>query len=251
MVRGLGDIGSAVAHRLFCSGYSVVINDEPKPTTTRRGMAFADAAFDGSAILEGVEAVRVPDLSRLSKVLASREAIPVYVRPMRVLLKVIQPDVLVDARMKKHSEPEPQRGLAPLTIGLGPDVVAGRHADVVVETSWERLGEVILQGASLALRGEPRVLGGHARDRYVYAPFQGVFHTKFRIGDLVREGEGIAEVDGSILSAPLDGLLRGRHETVYPSRSERRSSRWTRAARARRCEASGSDRAGSPMPFCR
>ena len=172
-------------------------------------MAFADAAFDGSAILEGVEAVRVPDLSRLSKVLASREAIPVYVRPMRMLLKVIQPDVLVDARMKKHSEPDPQRGLAPLTIGLGPDVVAGRHADVVVETSWERLGEVILQGASLALRGEPRVLGGHARDRYVYAPFQGVFHTKFHIGDLVRAGEGIAEVDGSILSAPLDGLLRG------------------------------------------
>ena len=51
LVRGVGDIGSAVAHRLFGAGYGVVIHDDPQPTTTRRGMAFADAVFDGRASL--------------------------------------------------------------------------------------------------------------------------------------------------------------------------------------------------------
>jgi xanthine dehydrogenase accessory factor len=172
-------------------------------------MAFADAAFDGWAMLEGVEASRVPDLRRLTKTLASREAIPVYVRPIAPLLKIIQPDVVVDARMRKHADPEVQRGLAPLTLGLGPGLVAGQHADVVVETSWERLGAVITEGESLPLAGEPRALGGHARDRYIYAPFDEIFRTKFRIGDLVFEGQEIAEIDSSALTAPLDGVLRG------------------------------------------
>jgi xanthine dehydrogenase accessory factor len=41
LVRGVGDIGSAVAHLVFREGYAVVLHDEPAPTTTKRGMAFA------------------------------------------------------------------------------------------------------------------------------------------------------------------------------------------------------------------
>ncbi len=73
LVRGVGDIGSAVAHRLFREGYGVVIHDDPKPTMTRRGMAFADAAFDGHAVLDGVRAVRADDLERVKRVLARRD----------------------------------------------------------------------------------------------------------------------------------------------------------------------------------
>ena len=53
VVRGVGDIGSAGAHRLFREGCRPVIHDDPNPTTTRRGMAFADAIFDGQAELDG------------------------------------------------------------------------------------------------------------------------------------------------------------------------------------------------------
>ena len=139
VVRGVGDVGSAVAHRLFVEGYAVVIHAGPTPTTTRRGMAFADAVFDG----------------------------------------------------------------------VGPSLLAGHHADVVVETSWDRLGAIITDGSSLPLSGEPREIGGHARDRYVYAPVAGVFRTKAGVGDLVREGQAIAEISRTALRAPLDGILRG------------------------------------------
>jgi hypothetical protein len=93
-------------------------------------MAFAGAVFDGHALLDGVRAFGADDV---------RDSIPLYVRDIGPLLQRLQPVVLVDARMRKHAAPEVQRGLADLTIGLGPDLVAGRRAHVVIETSWEGL----------------------------------------------------------------------------------------------------------------
>ena len=209
LVRGVGDIGSAVAHLLFREGYSVVIHDDPKPTTTRRGMAFADAVFDGLAVLEGVRAIRAAGLAQVHQTLAAREVIPVYVGDLGPLLNVFQPAVLVDARMRKHAPPEGQRGLALFTIGLGPALVAGHHADVVVETSWEGLGTVIHDGETLPLAGEPRTIGGHARERYVYAPCTGVFHTALQIGDAVAARQPVATIEGTVIAAPLAGTLRG------------------------------------------
>jgi xanthine dehydrogenase accessory factor len=209
LVRGIGDIGSAVAHRLFREGYAVVLHDVPMPTTTRRGMAFADAVFEGHAALEGVHAVRAHDLARVQESLDSQNAIPVYVREIGPLLARLRPSVLVDARMRKHAAPEVQRELASLTVALGPALVAGRHADVVVETSWDGLGTVITEGASRILGGEPREIAGHGRDRYVYAPLEGIFRTKARIGDAVRAGQEVAEIGSTVLTAPLEGLLRG------------------------------------------
>src|SRR5215813_13235951 len=112
IVRGVGDVGSAVAHRLFLEGYAVVMHDEPTPTTTRRGMAFADAVFDGSAVLENVTAVRVDDLARVTEALSEHRAIPIYVRDIDPFFANLHPDILVDARMRKHQEAEIQRGLA-------------------------------------------------------------------------------------------------------------------------------------------
>lgn len=215
IVRGIGDIGSAVAHLLFREGYGVVVHDDPRPATTRRGMAFADAVFDGHAVLDQVRAVRADTMEHVVRALDRRDVIPVYVRPWGLLLATLGHRVLVDARVRKHTAPEVQIGYADMTIALGPALVAGRHAHVVVETSWDGLGEVISEGASLPLTGEPRAIAGHARDRYVYAPFDGVFRTKARIGDTVRQGEEIAEIDATVLSAPLDGVLRGlTHDDV-------------------------------------
>jgi xanthine dehydrogenase accessory factor len=172
-------------------------------------MAFADAVFDGRASLEGIDAVRCRDVARVRNLLGSGRAVPVYVRDLGPLLANLKPTVLVDARMRKHAEPEVQIGYADLTVGLGPDLEPGRHASVVVETSWERLGEVITVGASLPLGGEPREIKGHSRARYVYAPFDGEFHTKARIGDLVRQGDEVGTIGSMSLVAPFDGALRG------------------------------------------
>ena len=214
LVRGSNDIGSAAAHRLFQANYAVVIHDAFLPTVTRRKMAFTDAIFDGKAELEGVQAVRWDDLTTLSDALASPQFIPVFVGEFNHLLETIQPEVLIDARMRKHQQPETQRGLAPLTIGLGPNFVAGETTDLVVETSWgEAMGKVIEQGPTRPLKGEPREIGGHARERYVYAPDAGTFYTDHQIGDRVEQGQVIARINAAILHAPLTGILRGLTHT--------------------------------------
>ena len=48
LIRGSGDVGSAVAHLLLRAGHGVVIHDVALPAAPRRGMAFADAIFDGA-----------------------------------------------------------------------------------------------------------------------------------------------------------------------------------------------------------
>jgi xanthine dehydrogenase accessory factor len=122
----------------------------------------------------------------------------------------MQPDVLIDARMRKRSTPEIQRSLTPLTIGLGPNFAAGETTDLAVETNWgEELGKVIECGATRPLAGEPHSIEGHARDRYLYAPIDGQFRTALHIGSSVRAGQVVAQIGPVSLFAPLDGVLRG------------------------------------------
>ena len=210
LVRGSGDIASAVAHLIFRAGYAVIIHDTAQPATTRRKMAFTDAIFEGRATLESLEAQLVEDYTLLHSSLATHEIIPVTTLDFQALLQALHPKVLVDARMRKHSQPENQLTFAPFTIGLGPNFVAGETIRVAVETAWgENLGQAITSGKTSPLMGEPKSIEGHARDRYLYAPCAGVFHIFHKIGDTVTQGDKIAHIGDALLSAPISGVLRG------------------------------------------
>ncbi len=209
LVCGSGDVGSAVVHALFAAHHQVILQDDPAPAYTRRGMAFTDAFFDGKAELEQVIAKRSSLGVHLQSMLACGRAIPALTVDRSEVIDAVHPDIVIDARMKKRAQPEMLRGAAPLTLGLGPNFLAGDTTDIVIETSWEAPGRVIKQGASLPLRGEPQTLGGHGRARYVYAPDAGVFETQLAIGDRVESGQVIATLAGKPILAPLSGRLRG------------------------------------------
>ena len=139
-----------------------------------------------------------------------RKGIPALSESLEDVLAAFTPDVLVDARMRKHDTPEPQRGLAPLTIGLGPNCEAGETTDVAVETaSGHELGHVLWTRRARDLEGEPQEIDGHVRDRYVYAPCSGPFATGHEIGEVVRQGEIVGTVRSASVRAPLSGRLRG------------------------------------------
>jgi xanthine dehydrogenase accessory factor len=100
--------------------------------------------------------------------------------------------------------------MAPLTIGLGPNFVAGQTVDLAIETMWgERLGAIIEAGSTMPLAGEPRPIGGVGRARFVYAPAGGRFETSARIGDRVEESAVIATIGEIGLRAPISGVIRG------------------------------------------
>ena len=209
LVRGSGDVGSAVAHRLFSARHKVILQDDPSPAYTRRGMAFTDVFFDGKAELEKVIAKRSALGDHVRTMLTCGRAIPTLIGAWRDIVNALQPAVIIDARLKKRATPESLRGAAPLTIGLGPNFIATENVDVVIETSWDAPGHVIKQGPALPLQGEPQPLGGHGRERYVYAPNAGNFVTSHAIGDHVEAGEHIATLAGEPILAPLSGRLRG------------------------------------------
>ncbi len=210
LIRGSNDVASATAYTLFHAGYAVFIHDIPQPTVTRRKMAFADAVFDGTAMLNGLEARLVEQRLLLPDLLAQHEVVPVVVGKLEETLRGMSPEILVDARMRKHHQPEAQLALAPLTIGLGPNFVVGHITHLAIETGrGEHLGQIVRLGAPQPLQGEPNDIGGHGRDRYVYAPRAGIFQTSFQPGDPVARGQEIARIDHTPLFSPLAGVLRG------------------------------------------
>jgi len=209
LVRGCGDIGSAIAHALFSAGHAVLIQDVAAPSFARRGMAYTDAIFEGSACLEGIVGRRTQDVFSIRRMIELREEIPVVAESFSKILGYLRPQVLIDARMNKRSIPEKQSGLAPLTIGLGPNFIAGETTDLVIETAWNGLGTILVSGSSQPLSGEPRPINGVGRERYVYAPEGGRFDTDFEIGATVRKGDAVARIGANRVRAPLDGCLRG------------------------------------------
>jgi xanthine dehydrogenase accessory factor len=210
LVRGSGDVGSAVAHLLLRSGYGVVIHEVERPTAPRRGMAFTDAVFDGACELEGVRARHVDDIVGLAPAIVARAEVCITTAGLGFVLADVQPGVLIDARMRKRDEPEIQLDLAALTIGLGPNFVAGETTHLAIETQWgDALGTIVSEGSTRPLAGEPRSFDGHGRDRFVYAPVAGVLRTDAAIGDRVSAGDVVATIGAQQLAAPLDGILRG------------------------------------------
>ncbi|MBI3507034.1 MAG: xanthine dehydrogenase [Proteobacteria bacterium] len=203
LIRGIGDVGSAVAHALRMAGHIVLIHDVARPAVHRRKMSFADSLFDGSAELEGLACTRAGGTANLGDGLVSTSA------PYAGTCTAFRPDMLVDARLRKRVEPEDMRADAPLTVGLGPGFDAWKNCHVAVETSWTALGRIVHDGATLALAGEPKPLGGAGRERLVYSPQDGIFRTRAEIGDAAIAGAQVGTVDGGPIVAPMSGILRG------------------------------------------
>jgi xanthine dehydrogenase accessory factor len=210
LIRGSNEVASAVAHQLFKAGFPVGLHDEPRPDTNRRSVSFADCAFDGEAWFDGVKAVLVDDPRAMRPMMDVHAVIPMAVQPIDAVVADVKPDILIDARMRKREHPESQMGLAPLTMGLGPNFVAGGNADLVVETGWgDDMGHVYDHGSTRPLEGDPHPIGGHSRDRFIYARDAGLFRTHYSIGQMVTKGEVIGAIDGAPVQAPLTGKLRG------------------------------------------
>jgi xanthine dehydrogenase accessory factor len=219
VVRGCGDVGSAVAHALYLQGADVIVSDEPAPAHPRRGMAFTDGFFETQAELDGVVARQAPE------VVARADDDPVWLsdRPLDELLRAAQADVLVDARMRKHLPPDDQRGVASTVVGLGPGFDTRSNCDLAIETAWgESLGRVVAEGRTSRQGGEPRALGGAGRERFFYASGEGTWHTGLHIGEAVTQGQVVGSLGDVDVRSPLTGVLRGlSHDGAHVARQRK------------------------------
>jgi xanthine dehydrogenase accessory factor len=209
LIKGAGEQASATAHRLFRCGYRVAMTDLERPTAIRRTVAFCSAIYEGEIEIEGVRGVR----SKVEAVAALPQGewpyIPVCVDPEARLVALWSPEVIVDARILKTNL-DNRCGDAPLVIGLGPGLEAGRDVHYVVETMrGHDLGRIIASGPSSSDTGEPGEIGGYTHERVVRAPASGVFTSPRRIGERVEAGDVIGSVAGVEVKAQIAGVLRG------------------------------------------
>lgn len=207
LIRGGGEVASAIAHRLALAGCRVCMTEVIQPLAVSRGVAFSEAVYDGKKEIEGIVARHVNSFPGIAKAWQEGE-IAITIDPEAAIRGTLKPEVLIDAIMAKRNLGT-RISDAPLVIGLGPGFKAGKDVHMVVETNdSESLGRVIPSGEAEKDSGVPIPIDGLTFERVLHAPKNGLFQTEKNIGDTVAAGEVVASVAGEPLKAEVGGVIR-------------------------------------------
>lgn len=208
VIRGAGDIASGIAHRLFKSGFSVVMTEIEKPLLVRQGVSFGMAVYEVEKEVEQVIARKIQSIDEIDDVIKINR-IPVLIDEDFNIIKSRKFNFIVDATMRKH-EPEICYKEFGYSIGIGPGFTAGKNVDAVIETyRCNDLGRVIYAGTARKNTGVPNNLEGVTFERILRAPCDGVFQSTKEIGDYVIKGDVVGYVGGVTVHACIDGYIRG------------------------------------------
>ncbi|MBC5996921.1 EF2563 family selenium-dependent molybdenum hydroxylase system protein [Romboutsia ilealis] len=213
LVRGAGDLASAVIHKLHMCGFKVVALEIEKPLAIRRQVAFCEAVYEGEVEIEGVSCKLCNSISQVKETLKINK-VALYIDPKGESIKEINPKVVVDCILAKKNIGT-NRDMADLTIGLGPGFCAGEDVDIVIETMrGHNLGRVIRMGKPKENTGIPGEINGVSKDRVVYSQVNGIISILCDIGDIVKKNQVLAYIEDNSgnkheVLASIDGLLRG------------------------------------------
>lgn len=212
IVRGGGDLATGTIYKLRQCGFPVLVLETGCPSAIRRNVAFSEAVYQGSQSVEGMTCLLAKTPAEAEKLLSAGK-LPMLVDPEGACISALRPLAVVDGILAKKNLGT-HRGMAPITVALGPGFTAGEDVDAVVETKrGHNLGKVIYSGAAAPDTGIPGIIGGFGKERVIHSPAAGVLRNVSRITDRVTKGQTIAVVEteqGEIpVQATMDGLLRG------------------------------------------
>ena len=244
VVRGGGDIATGTIHRLWKSGFRLLVLETDYPSAIRRQVSVCEAVYRRETKVEDLTAVRIEpsawtewisnpqreenEISIVRKQLLQEirhcyqlRVVPVLVDAKGISIGLLKPQVVIDAILAKKNLGTGIE-MAPLTIALGPGFEAGADVHYVVETMrGHNLGRVIEKGSAMPNTGVPGVIAGYDRERVIHSPAEGRIKPVHKIGDYVNQGEIIAEIiveNGTIVPvlASITGLIRGLITEGYP-----------------------------------
>lgn len=206
LVLGIGETASAIARELFLADHIVALHQAPPPPNLRRKMSFSDAWFDGSSVLEGVEARRADLVAEFMLGLRSRMFIPVLTHPLSQILERWPWEVIVDADLEGRKEQIRITNLAALTIGVGEGCIAGDTCDLAIDAHGNDPGAIRRPGELVAARTS---IDAEAEPALVFAGAAGIFSAIKGIGNVVAAGEAFGSIDDAPTLAPYAGRIRG------------------------------------------
>lgn len=210
LIRGAGEMASAVAVVLQRVGFPVILTELPIPLAIRRTVCFSDAMLDGTAAVEGIQAVKLDYPSEgfePSEGLTSGK-IPVLT-DSKELMKNIKPEFYIDARLLKKSVKD-RRSLAQFTVGLGPGFTVGENCNVIIETMrGHNLGRVIWHDSAAPNTGVPGKIGGESAKRVVYSPGVGNIKWLVDFGEIVKQNQVLGKLGEIEIKSHINGIVRG------------------------------------------
>jgi xanthine dehydrogenase accessory factor len=208
-VKGAGEMASAATWRLYMAGFrAIFMMENATPLAVRREVSFCEAVHDGFKTVEDVQAVRASGVEQFQAIWEAGK-IAVTVDPQWDSLRTIRPDVLVDAILAKKNLGTRKED-AGLVIGLGPGFAAGEDVHFVIETNrGHHLGRILTSGSAEPNTGIPGKIAGVGTGRVLRAPAAGAFQTIYRIGDPVKKGAVLGDVEGVPVVSGIGGVLRG------------------------------------------
>ncbi len=208
-IKGAGEMASGVACRLYSANFKKIVMLEVKnPLAVRRKVSFCEAIYDDIQTVEGINAVKISQISEIENTWASNN-IAVITDPDWVTLKRKPFAVVIDAILAKRNMGT-HLNEAPLVIGLGPGFTAGKDVHAVIETNrGHHLGRIFTKGAAEPNTGIPGKIGNYTSERVIRAPIDGPFTSYKSIGDRVSAGEAVGEITGSQIKAEIEGVIRG------------------------------------------
>jgi xanthine dehydrogenase accessory factor len=208
IIKGAGDLATGVAHKLFRSGFPIIMTEVEKPTCVRRNVSFANCIYEGEWEVEGVKAKNANHYEEVLEIM-SQNSIPVFIDKECSIKDYVKPLALVDAILAKKNTGTTRED-APLVIGLGPGFKAGDDVDIVIETNrGHDLGRLIFEGYAEADTGVPGEVGGYTVERVIRAPAAGIIQSCREIGEAVKKGEVIALIGEVKVRATIDGIIKG------------------------------------------
>ncbi len=206
LIRGAGEMASAVGVVLHRVGFPVVLTELPIPFAIRRTVCFSDAMLNGSAEVEGIQAIKT-DYNNYFDIIRNRK-IPVLTDSIEII-KNIKPEFLIDARLLKKSVND-RRSLSQFTVGLGPGFTVGKNCDTIIETMrGHNLGRVIWHDSASPNTGVPGKIGGESAKRVVYSLVKGNIKWLVKFGEIVKQNQVLGKIGKIEIKSHISGIVRG------------------------------------------
>lgn len=218
LVRGAGDVATGIIWSLAYVGMKIVCIDIDKPSCIRTEVSYSTAIYEGKKTLGNITCEYVKNINDIDNVLDDGK-VALLIDPKASILNIKSFDVVIDAILAKKNLGT-TIDMSKLVIGIGPGFTVNKDCHFAIETMrGHLLGKIYEEGSPIENTGVPGLIAAHGKDRVMHSPCEGIFNNVHKIGDTVKKGEILANIEECVdgkktgktidLYASIDGILRG------------------------------------------
>ena len=214
MIKGAGEMASAIACFLFKAGYTRILMTElQRPLSISRQNCFSEAFFSLTKEIDGVKARSVKPLRPIIHSNWIDGFIAVLHDPTAESIAEVEPKIVIDARNIKE-DPDTAMDDAEFVIGLGDAFTAGVNCHIAVPSSmWKTAGKNNVKHSKTADTISIESIN------ILKSNLDGFFTTEHKIGDSIQKDEVLAHINEVAVKSPVKGLIRSilRNKTAITS----------------------------------